>query len=316
MKPYRYLFPIVSIAFGTALPAHAENSLACNSVNEVFRAVAVHQNIRYEYALKSNVTALFSLEKIVQEVEPNFYLTNLNPSELKSEVQIIMQYLIDLEENILYSRLNSSLNGFSAPPPSNLLTSLESVGQYWGCSLTNETAGFSEVSSQKQTKYRGAQTQKNGQSTYSSRTPEVKNIPRISGQRGGENASRLAFRSVELQQRKAGWLMSIGILTLILGTFVFQRRERKHRKREERTYIQLPIKLRLESTDYLVYLADISMNGAKVKHDEVLMPNDKIHVEIRGHWHAGQVKWSNDVYAGLMFKRPVNEETLKSITSS
>jgi hypothetical protein len=58
------------------------------------------------------------------------------------------------------------------------------------------------------------------------------------------------------------------------------------------------------------------MNGAKVKHDEVLMPNDKIHVEIRGHWHAGQVKWSNDVYAGLMFKRPVREETLNSITSS
>lgn len=303
----------VPISLGCALSTEAKDNIECEKLRQAVEVVSIHQNIRYGEADTLNLTELSKLEKIIETLPPYFSESKFEAPALISETTAIIAYLADVRVMIESAKDSNIGAPFKKSPRSNLFGNLNSFGEYWDCFSTPDQTSKSVASTLDLIDYYGTHTPKNGQNTEASQAPELENIFRQTGQTSGKNPSRVAFQSVELEQRKTVWLMLIGVLTLTAGTFLYQRRRRNYEIREERTFIQLPVTVRLNKFEHIVHLADISMNGAKIKHDEILATNDKIDVKIKGIWHAGQIKWSNDTFAGVMFKTPIKAEFVSAM---
>jgi LPXTG-motif cell wall-anchored protein len=306
----------IPISLGCAYSAEAKENIECEKLRQAVEVVSIHQDIRYGEANKFNLTKMAKLEKIMESLPLYFSDLNIGSPTLISERTAIITYLADVRVMIESAKDSNSLAPFKKPPRKNLFGNLNSFGDYWDCFSTRDEASSDIWSTQHLIDYYGAYTPQNGQNSKVSQASDLENILRQTGQTSGKNPSRVAYQSVELEQRKTVWLMLIGVLTLTAGTFLYQRRRRNYEIREERTFIQLPVKVRLNRFEYIVHLADISMNGAKIKHDEILATNDKVDVKIMGIWHAGQIKWSNDTFAGVMFKTPVKAEFVSAMIQS
>jgi hypothetical protein len=67
------------------------------------------------------------------------------------------------------------------------------------------------------------------------------------------------------------------------------------------------VRVFLDGRAHAMHLVDVSMNGAKIGHSNALREGADIGIEIAGNWQGGTVRWSNPNYAGVKFKRPLDE---------
>lgn len=107
------------------------------------------------------------------------------------------------------------------------------------------------------------------------------------------------------------YLLLLGII-LLIAFFAIQRRLRRERIRESRRLLDQPVTIFIEGTAHKLRLIDISMNGAKLRHSGEIDREVELGLQLDGTWYSGQIRWFNDNFAGIKFRRPLNIETLES----
>lgn len=112
------------------------------------------------------------------------------------------------------------------------------------------------------------------------------------------------------------FFIMLGVMALIGIFFYAQKRAKKKTVREARRALNVPVHVQLEGRDHEMRLVDMSMNGFKIQHTGQIDGQEEIDVAIKGIWHEGQIRWSNPHYAGVKFKRPIDQKTLASVMAS
>jgi len=63
-------------------------------------------------------------------------------------------------------------------------------------------------------------------------------------------------------------------------------------------------------------IIDITRNGFKIEHDGQIEKAQTLKVQLNGKWHVGQIKWHNNFYAGVRFKKPIAEKSFRDIITN
>lgn len=317
MTIYKAILPTALLSIFCFNTAEAESPQTCEALNHVVEIVSIHQNLRHGKTINPDSTDLSNLKRTLMGASQTLdALINANEENLISENTVIKLYLTELHQAVSSTKTNHTADALYQPITPDLIPSLESFRAYWKCSPASDKALGGEAKPPTPIRHYGVKTKKTGQFVKGRKSPDFEKVQRQERQPNGKNLSRVAFGSVKLEQQVTLLLIILAAFVLILGTIIYQKRKQQFEIREKRTIVQSPLKVRMRNVEYLVHLADISMNGAKLKHSEIFTTNDRLHVKIGNGWHAGQIKWSNDSFAGVMFKTPLGAEMFNNIFNS
>ncbi|MGB6317480.1 MAG: PilZ domain-containing protein, partial [Litorimonas sp.] len=108
--------------------------------------------------------------------------------------------------------------------------------------------------------------------------------------------------------------MMVLVMALLGLLFYAQRRFRQTTAREARRTLDQPVRVLLDGRTLTLRLIDVSMNGAKIGHAAQLSEGMEVGLQLAGTWHSGTIRWNNDNFAGLKFKRTLNAADLSVVT--
>ena len=75
----------------------------------------------------------------------------------------------------------------------------------------------------------------------------------------------------------------------------------------------MPSKIRIGKAEHTIIIVDISMNGTKIQHSEIINQQGKLHIELDGTWYSGKIKWTNKLFAGVKFERSISLQTFNAV---
>jgi hypothetical protein len=195
---------------------------------------------------------------------------------------------------------------------------LSSLDTHWDCSAAESpSAGGENASTSRDgSAFRGSEGgTADGSSSRPSNPAQAsansRNNPTTTGEGKG---SYFARNAVVTANTLAFFVMLIG-LALFGGLFWLNRRARQETVREARRVLDIPVQVSLAGHSHPMRLVDISMNGFKLRHFNGMTIDGDIKIQLGPDWHTGQVRWSNPHFAGVKFKRPLDQDLLSDILS-
>lgn len=127
---------------------------------------------------------------------------------------------------------------------------------------------------------------------------------------------QLATRPVTLLlERDKRYAILIALIILIAGSVYFYHRRKNFKSREPRRILNLTIRARFKDKVRILSLVDLSRNGAKLEHKHLNLSKGNVEVHLGNQWHLGQIVWSNDLYAGIKFRTPLDAHTFEEVTN-
>jgi|GEM_PF-6378775 len=301
--------------------AYAQTSPACQTIDTILQTVSVVRDIQTNPSTRDYAQNLVKLDRLTMQIS----LPTLMPIEgsgaAPQPAPIGTDAVTDYVSNM---RAALALAGTQArqdakPILTNGLTqdfsnSLQSVEKFWSC-----TSGENALQT----------GQLEGSEDHTGVTSAVIEYEQSQSERPSLNASEskgLSANSRVLNQSKVGrdvdfeltppFFLVGGFLLLILGLFVAQRRSKRFKARAKRRILNVPVRVKFAKTDVAMVLVDISRNGVKVQHGELLGGQKKVNLHINGKWLSGHVIWSNDSFAGVQFKRPMKALTFNAFVET
>lgn len=201
-------------------------------------------------------------------------------------------------------------------PPPDFIRSLESLETSWQC----QTADAEPPSE------RGDLTQEALYAGSHRAAPERVMTDQSSPALGSLRArARPSTSGTVLQELKLDGVLTEGsfklfflIVALILGLTLFHhfKGSKKRVARENRRLVHLPVNIRMGPVDYEMTMVDISMNGFKIQHPGVIQRQGPLSVNLAEAWHEADIKWTNNLFAGVRFKRPLTPRLYARVVES
>lgn len=299
-----------------ALPLSAKAQTACQMIDHVTQSVAIAQTAGNAKSLKEQRDATLTLEPVLDRISTPALLPSEVRQSLPGDSQAIIRYVSSLREAVEAAKTGhmdfavETLSGALGPDMANGVTSLAS---YWNC---NPNSNAPTLGSGNLLGSADAASGTNESAPLSNKRVQSvgdgSNLRDRSGERSSGDGSH--FRNnVVVEGNIVSFMMMLGLMALT-GLFVFLYRQRKRfRAREARRVLNRPIPVRIGEAESELLLVDISMNGAKLQHPGGLEGERRIDLNLNGLWHSAFIKWSNPLFAGVMFKTPLDESELKTI---
>ena len=314
---YTHFIVAVLMSLFSVLSARAET--ACETLNSVLSTVSVVRDIQAD---SQDIIRDIYVSELNNRVD-NIVLPSLIPmkqrDEFLPESTAILQYI-----SVLREAVTGAQGGYQAYAKETInqamsaefLQSLDSLDNYWGCNASSNDNLMGEAPDIDTAIYFGA-----GQDAASPTEAGIEHSALSTSQeRGdfsnGEAISQVTFSPVRVRQTSIVIFIALGTMMLIGSFYVYVSRRKTFEARELRRVLRLPVRVRSENTERAVLIVDISMNGAKIKHSKTIKEKSTLQIYLGDEWHRGQVRWSNDHYAGVMFKVPIKAEAFKVITQN
>ena len=256
-------------------------------------------------------------KQLVQTVG-NIATLDLQPApyrqKFEAQSQVLDRYIGALQristqtksENAHYSVL--SLNAAIKP---ELAQSLQSLNRYWTCERKSiEVFSMPDVSDS---------TAMTTSLRAHKSVAESMSGTKSGESRGGDVRSKIGNSDRRPPSNQAGFTPNYFLLIFLsfLGLFSLLYFNRKrNRAREYRRIINRPAAVTLNKKTSDMIIIDITRNGFKIEHDGQIEKAQTLKVQLNGKWHVGQIKWHNNFYAGVRFKKPIAEKSFRDIITN
>lgn len=112
------------------------------------------------------------------------------------------------------------------------------------------------------------------------------------------------------------YLFPLTLITFVCVIIYMYRRFKKFEAREPRKILNHLIKVKIKDEIYNFHLVDLSRNGAKLNHLKSIKSKSNVHLELGNSWYLGQIKWHNNLFAGVKFKAPLDVPTFDEIVNT
>lgn len=294
----------------------AKAQTACQTIDSITHTVAVVRNAQAASTAREQNATTLQLEPILARISVPALLSSDVRTALPQDSRAIFLYVSSLREAVEAAKdghaefAQQALSDALGPDMAGGVNALTS---YWNCNPNSSHQSFGENASQIDIEAQNSSNQPT--------PPSEKRVQSVgdgsdlrdrSSERQSGDGSYFT-RDVVVEGNILSFLLMLGLMALT-GLFVFLYRQRKKfRAREARRVLNRPISVRLGSAESQLLLVDISMNGAKLQHPGGLEGERRIDINLNGFWHSAQIKWSNALFAGVMFKTPLDEDTLQTV---
>ncbi|MDB2438744.1 PilZ domain-containing protein [Hellea sp.] len=312
---FKKSFLCVCLAMLSSLQlAHAET--ACQSIDNILHSISLVQeiqNAKTEEVYFDNVT---KLEKLLESILPPALILPEIQDAYLAESRVIYQYISSLRMVVHGAQLGHeeyAVEALGHGASHDFTRSLLSLEAHWNCTPAQLTPQL-EV---------GGHAVFSGGAITQVKKPADKRVNPVLGQSQGRNRpshSRTTLQRVILDSAYPKGSLElfflIMCLALILAPYFIMKRSKTIRKREERRSLNMPVNIRMGVVDYTMIMVDISMNGFKIQHPGVIQRKGKLEVKLGEIWYPAQIKWHNKLFAGIRFKKPINQLTFNAVLRS
>lgn len=317
MITFKHLIAVSLLAPFSALPASAQT--ACETLSNVLGTTSIVRSLQLNPSTLISSEDISTLNIQLNQISLEALAPAADSDELNFETLALSQYLSDLRQALI--GMTDTDEAYAADTLSPAITpgfirSLDSLNYYWNCSPANNVDLLSEITDKDSAQFFGPDslTALNAESGIT--IPSVKASDAQQGRTTDLTVNRVAYNAVKITQENTVILMILGFAALLAGVFIYQKQLAKFEIREARSLIHSPIKVRMDDHEYNIHLVDISMNGAKIKHSRNIDTQDKLQIKLGGKWHLGYIKWSNEMFAGVMFKTPIGPKIISDVVKA
>lgn len=304
----------VLVAATTFQTAKAQS--ACESINDVVETVALVRTLQTAQGDRDQIGALMQLDNNVRRMSVDPILSAAALQALPTEAHALNLYVDTLESALVQARAGqgdiakqiviSALAGEAA-------SAISAFGDYWECRPQNaENAALPDIASDAASKTPGSTDSTAASDRWARSVAEGSDVRDRSGERSGLSGGYYGRDAVVGSNSMMG-LIVMGAMALVGGFVVAWRRRRSKNAREARKVLNRSISARINGEISDLVLIDLSMNGAKLQHFDTLEGTEKIDIQLSGRWHAAQMKWCNPLFAGIMFRKAIDMETMEAI---
>ena len=313
-KSFIFGFMVTLCAYSTA-----QAQTACETVDNVLRSVAVVKDMDSERSQRTFSEVIFELEGLVEQISVPVLTPQSTGNTLDVQRAVTSQYVSNMRdaivaaesgyENYAKQTLRNGLN-------TDFTQSIETLTGYWNCNPAEEDNRPDTEAETIQTVYRSAPKDRvETRTVQRPRIVEGESMARNRSANGGVMQQANLDRGQLLEANAMVFLLMIGFFILVGLFFYVQNRTKKFKAREARRLVQLPVQVRVDKDNYAALVVDISMNGLKMQHPDAINGQRKLSVQIGGSWHVGQIMWSNKMFAGIKFKKPIDRQTYTAFLS-
>lgn len=323
MIKIKHLLAAASVLAVSALPALAQQSRAdaaagnpaCGMLSSVLKTVALVNNTPQPKSNKLTIETKRELEGQLSRISLSVLFPDTAKIGLPEEDAVMTQYIADIQTALL-TRDGETTAALSSAVTPELIRSLASLDYYWSCTPSQNMDEVSQAAPTTSAEFFGPDSLTSVSDLRGVKVPSVEPSTPQAGRSTGNTLNRVAYNAVRVRQETTVFLMIFGAAALLAGVILYQKRRAIFEAREARSLIHKPIRVRAGGTEHDMLLIDISMNGAKIKHRASIAAQGVLEISLGGQWHAGQIKWRNDMFAGVMFKTPLDAETFGDVMSA
>jgi len=291
---------------GDQVAAQTVSAAECGALETLLKTVSLAQDFHSEPPSPQSSLKLAELEMQLGEVSLNAIVPEMERERLSVETAAITGFLTQLE----LAAQDPNTSGIRASITPAFLSSLISLDNYWGCGDAGDAETFSTLEGEETAHFFGTASTAAQRETGPKQEPGTAQSVRHMGQSSGKTISRVASQSVRLSPDVTLALMIFGLVSLMGGVFLYFKRLEVYEAREARSLVHAPVTVRLDDVERDMMLVDISMNGAKIKHEQSLGGQEKLYIKIGLDWHSAVIRWQNDIFAGVSFKTALDEAAL------
>ncbi len=304
------LIGLYALSLSTAL-AQEDN---CAAIDRVLESVSIIRAIQSDPKgrfYEKNIVQLNQLStQINMPTGLNRDLADVNSAPISNYIDTLNAAMIIAENGETLDARQILIDNIKP----EFISAVQVFENQWNC----RERAVSEESQQK--KGSGDFTSANAAILKDASGQGANNIARDSQSQGALGNSRI------LQESKIGrraqfelttpYMLLGGLFVLGLILYMLQRRSKGFKARQKRRILNTPVRMRLNNTDSLILLVDISRNGVKVQHNGTLDMQKKVNLHINGQWHSGHIIWRNDSFAGVKFKKPMKAPTFNAFVDA
>lgn len=315
------LIPRLALALCLAYPAtvHANISAtakpalaACQAIHTLSSAVT-----RLEPARVNRTSPLTQEEHLALKTRiESVHVSDIFPKAGQSEF-VLMKAQITSSVTNMRAVLDTPLARQVRPAPNPALRqNLQTLSRYWQCE-SYEAGNLRGM----ETMGEGGSYFQNNSGTRSDALPsslskQASQFAKSQKLSDGARVRPLALNPAAiLPQSKGPYFVLSGLVALFVLMRLIRRRIKKFEAREARRLLNLHVNVKLDGISHRFDLVDLSRNGAKLKHSQLIQEEEQIYVQLNSNWYLGQIRWRNPLFAGIMFKTPLDIETFSAVTA-
>jgi hypothetical protein len=289
---------------------------ACDALHDIYVLLAHANNIRASRPTQTIAPHLNAMRYALTDKPQTVAFTGRDNTLFAAENDEISTYLAQLSESLHPTATMKSKRLIPSLSTPELKLSLSAIATHWKCGAPPAALFLDEIVSNDDPNY------------TSSRRDTLKGQGRALDRRGdglaggdrgvtaNSGAMHLSLNSMVLLTGKAQIFVFAVLLTFIGVIRLFILKDRKFKAREARRLLHHSVNVKIGDKEHSMVMVDVSRNGAKLKHETSVGLSNKISIQLGQAWHIAHVKWSNGVFAGIMFKLPLSPDTFRDLTES
>lgn len=287
----------------------------CQTVDQILATASTIRNIQGDAKNQNYSVNIQRLDRLSESISLASVIPQNQSQSLSNEVAAMFGYLAAVREGVAGAR--SGYDTYAKEALDKGITpeftlAINSLGAFWECRpdpVEFDTDGT--ISSDRAVRTRPSD-EKAEKGTAQFRKPGSRALVSTERSNSGVLQKMQLDQGLILKGDRLTYILIFGVFALFSLIFYGQKRARVFKEREARRLLNKAVQVRYEKKDYKMYVVDISMSGAKIQHSDVIHKLGKLSIFLNGDWHAGNVKWHNSAFAGVKFKKPVDNETVVS----
>ncbi len=303
---------ICAAMFATAGVQSARANTPCQAIDNVLYSLSLVQSMHSEPGTEYHADTVARLRSVTAQVSMADLLTTDSLSTFPDESALLSDYLGRVQEAVSGDDSIKAASSIKKNDLQGVAGSIQSLTTFWNCHPKDTSPPNSEalpkVTSFTEAAVGDYDSAPDGEISGSSEKSNSRNpaINNVVLDRGGRNISAV------MEDYSRMFYITMFILIVAL-TYFLHRRSKRFKSRESRRIIHKPATARIRKADHDIIIVDISMNGLKIRHPDMLQSQRKLRLKIDGTWYFARIMWSNKMFAGIRFKKPINSETFHSI---
>ena len=298
-------------------PARADS--ACQMIDRVLGTLSVVRKIQIDRSDTNYSENMSKLGVLVDQISlPTLFPPNTN-NALQVEKEAFFYYLSNLREAVANANVeyhDYARQTLNKGIKSEFTDSILSLEYYWNCRVDGSSSEKETTTNAKHPSYLENPITTVKIFPVELPKPSVAKLNTVSRASKSGISKRVNFSFPSIHQGNSLLAPLLVILALFTLLYFALSRSKSFKVRENRRLLHIPVKTRIGKVDHTMEIVDISMNGIKILHSGVILKQHKLRIQLDGTWHLGQIKWSNDLFAGVKFNKPISNQTLDTVIQS
>ena len=292
----------------------AQANSACQMLDNIIHTVSVIEVMSAPKNAENHSNNMAVLDTTLKQIAVQTLQPDIYKKRFKTESLSLDRYISALKITVTQRASDSprqSLERLTTAYTPEVSRSLQSLNNYWSCNKNTPNTPPIDAEGM------GGKT---GSSLTARKTVKdtLKGTTSGNGERSAGSALAAQGKRVYTNTNpefKPNYFALVIVAFLGLFGLLYYRRKRS-RAREHRRIINTAVPISLNKKTANMIMVDITRNGFKVEHAGLIETQKKLRVQLNGRWHSGQIMWRNAHYAGVKFKKPIDEAGFRQIISA